>query len=167
MFLASKLNGVLVLSRGFIAFESCYFVDVGVLALHFLARLFLWCKVIQRFMAQSFFSSGVRDGAERQQWDDLSSILNSVVISSSKDRWTCDLSGGESSSMFSFDVSWLGVVLVKFVVGGIWIAGDLFFLELGCLVLILSAFFPSQVYFRRCFLCCLVADLEASKSVGL
>ncbi|GKA34009.1 RNA-directed DNA polymerase, eukaryota [Tanacetum coccineum] len=28
---------------------------------------------------------GVRDGAERQQWDDLSSIMNSVVLSSSKD----------------------------------------------------------------------------------
>ncbi|GJU84385.1 hypothetical protein Tco_1291931 [Tanacetum coccineum] len=33
------------------------------------------------------------NGAERQQWDDLSSIMNSVVLSSSKDRWTCDLSG--------------------------------------------------------------------------
>ncbi|GJZ61018.1 RNA-directed DNA polymerase, eukaryota [Tanacetum coccineum] len=33
------------------------------------------------------------DGAERQQWNDLSSILNSVVLSSFKDRWTCDLSG--------------------------------------------------------------------------
>ncbi|GJS09391.1 RNA-directed DNA polymerase, eukaryota [Tanacetum coccineum] len=39
------------------------------------------------------FRRDVRDGAERQQWDDLSSILNSVVLSSSKDRWTCDLSG--------------------------------------------------------------------------
>ncbi|GJU33061.1 RNA-directed DNA polymerase, eukaryota [Tanacetum coccineum] len=29
----------------------------------------------------------------QEQWDDLSSILNSVVLSSSKDRWTCDLSG--------------------------------------------------------------------------
>ncbi|GJV77005.1 LysM domain receptor-like kinase 3 isoform X2, partial [Tanacetum coccineum] len=28
-----------------------------------------------------------------EQWDDLSSIMNSVVLSSSKDRWTCDLSG--------------------------------------------------------------------------
>ncbi|GJT87385.1 kinase-like domain-containing protein [Tanacetum coccineum] len=39
------------------------------------------------------FHRDVRDGAERQQWDDLSSILNLVVLSSSKDRWTCDLSG--------------------------------------------------------------------------
>ncbi|GJY34652.1 RNA-directed DNA polymerase, eukaryota [Tanacetum coccineum] len=39
------------------------------------------------------FRRDVRDGAERQQWDDLSSIMNSVVLSSSKDRWTCDLSG--------------------------------------------------------------------------
>ncbi|GKB58376.1 RNA-directed DNA polymerase, eukaryota [Tanacetum coccineum] len=34
------------------------------------------------------FRRDVRDGAERQQWDDLSSILNSDVLSSSKDRWT-------------------------------------------------------------------------------
>ncbi|GKG00201.1 hypothetical protein Tco_0301891, partial [Tanacetum coccineum] len=33
------------------------------------------------------FRRDVHDGAERQQWDDLSSILNSVVLSSSKDRW--------------------------------------------------------------------------------
>ncbi|GKG35068.1 hypothetical protein Tco_0440222, partial [Tanacetum coccineum] len=39
------------------------------------------------------FRRDVRDRAERQQWDDLSSILNSVVLSSSKDRWTYDLSG--------------------------------------------------------------------------
>ncbi|GJU82680.1 RNA-directed DNA polymerase, eukaryota [Tanacetum coccineum] len=32
-------------------------------------------------------------GAWHEEWDDLSSILNSVVLSSSKDRWTCDLSG--------------------------------------------------------------------------
>ncbi|GKA20408.1 RNA-directed DNA polymerase, eukaryota [Tanacetum coccineum] len=39
------------------------------------------------------FRRDVRDGAERQQWDVLTSIMNSVVLSSSKDRWTCDLSG--------------------------------------------------------------------------
>ncbi|GKG45736.1 hypothetical protein Tco_0498182, partial [Tanacetum coccineum] len=32
-------------------------------------------------------------GCDKEQWDDLSSIMNSVVLSSSKDRWTCDLSG--------------------------------------------------------------------------
>ncbi|GKB64945.1 RNA-directed DNA polymerase, eukaryota [Tanacetum coccineum] len=83
----------------------------------------LWCKVIQAIYGSKFdlhfprlfaleldkeivvankmgassvltsFRRDVRDGAERQQWDDLSSILNSVVLSSSKDRWTCDLSG--------------------------------------------------------------------------
>ncbi|GJY27845.1 RNA-directed DNA polymerase, eukaryota [Tanacetum coccineum] len=41
------------------------------------------------------FRRDVRDGAERQQWDDLSSILNSVVpLDLHKDWWTCDLSGG-------------------------------------------------------------------------
>ncbi|GKB57502.1 hypothetical protein Tco_0913688 [Tanacetum coccineum] len=39
------------------------------------------------------FRRDVRDGAERQQWDDLSSILNSVVLSSSKDRWLGDFVG--------------------------------------------------------------------------
>nr|GEW35013.1 early light-induced protein 1, chloroplastic-like [Tanacetum cinerariifolium] len=39
------------------------------------------------------FRRGVRDGAERQQWDDLISLVGSVSLSSSKDRWICDLSG--------------------------------------------------------------------------
>nr|GEX19049.1 RNA-directed DNA polymerase, eukaryota [Tanacetum cinerariifolium] len=38
------------------------------------------------------FRRGVRDGAERQQWDDLISLVGSVSLSSSKDRWICDLS---------------------------------------------------------------------------
>ncbi|GKD47130.1 RNA-directed DNA polymerase, eukaryota [Tanacetum coccineum] len=53
-------------------------------------------KMMRRKKASSVsasFRRDVRDGAERQQWDDLSSIMNSVVLSSSKDRWTCDLSG--------------------------------------------------------------------------
>ncbi|GJW92011.1 RNA-directed DNA polymerase, eukaryota [Tanacetum coccineum] len=39
------------------------------------------------------FRRGVRDGAERQEWDDLISLIGSVSLSSSKDRWICDLSG--------------------------------------------------------------------------
>nr|GEV41781.1 RNA-directed DNA polymerase, eukaryota [Tanacetum cinerariifolium] len=39
------------------------------------------------------FRRGVRDGAERQQWDDMISLVGSVSLSSSKDRWICDLSG--------------------------------------------------------------------------
>ncbi|GKC13380.1 RNA-directed DNA polymerase, eukaryota [Tanacetum coccineum] len=35
----------------------------------------------------------VRNGAERQQWDELCAILDPVILSSSKDRWICDLSG--------------------------------------------------------------------------
>ncbi|GKC34835.1 RNA-directed DNA polymerase, eukaryota, partial [Tanacetum coccineum] len=35
----------------------------------------------------------VRDGVERQQWIDLSSASYSVTLSSSKDRWVCDLNG--------------------------------------------------------------------------
>ncbi|GJU19186.1 hypothetical protein Tco_1152528 [Tanacetum coccineum] len=39
------------------------------------------------------FRRDVRDGAERQQWSDLSSLVGSVSLSSSKDRWSCDLTG--------------------------------------------------------------------------
>nr|GEW60156.1 RNA-directed DNA polymerase, eukaryota [Tanacetum cinerariifolium] len=41
----------------------------------------------------SSFHAEVRDGAERLQWSDLISIVDSVFLSSSKDRWVCDLSG--------------------------------------------------------------------------
>ncbi|GJX79422.1 RNA-directed DNA polymerase, eukaryota [Tanacetum coccineum] len=123
-----------------------------------------------------------------QQWDDLSSIMNSdLSLSSSKDRWTCDLSGdGEfkvkvirktllmlllrRDSMFLFRWTLKVVAGCSIVNLSLWdsgLAGDLFFLGLGCLVLILSTFFPSQVYFRRCFLCCLVADLGLRKQLGL
>nr|GEY38242.1 RNA-directed DNA polymerase, eukaryota [Tanacetum cinerariifolium] len=40
-----------------------------------------------------FFRRPVRDGAERQQWSELCEILEPVILSSSKDRWTCDLNG--------------------------------------------------------------------------
>nr|GEV51997.1 RNA-directed DNA polymerase, eukaryota [Tanacetum cinerariifolium] len=33
------------------------------------------------------------DGAEHQQWSELCDILEHVILSSSKDRWTCDLNG--------------------------------------------------------------------------
>nr|GEY63933.1 RNA-directed DNA polymerase, eukaryota [Tanacetum cinerariifolium] len=39
------------------------------------------------------FRRGVRGGGERQQWDDLQSLMQSVFLSSSGDRWICDLSG--------------------------------------------------------------------------
>nr|GEX00457.1 RNA-directed DNA polymerase, eukaryota [Tanacetum cinerariifolium] len=38
-------------------------------------------------------SCQVRDGVERQQWDDLNSFSSSVTLSASKDRWICDLNG--------------------------------------------------------------------------
>ncbi|GJU17598.1 hypothetical protein Tco_1145564 [Tanacetum coccineum] len=98
----------------------------------------------------------------KQQWDDLSSILNLVVLSSSKDRLPTRVNLSRRGVLLDSHLCPLCNAVV-----GFGLAGDLFFLGLGCLVLILSTFFPSQVYFRRCFLCCLVADLEASKSVGL
>nr|GEY35361.1 Rab3 GTPase-activating protein catalytic subunit [Tanacetum cinerariifolium] len=39
------------------------------------------------------FRRSVRDGVERQQWDDLNYVSRSVTLSASKDRWTCDLNG--------------------------------------------------------------------------
>nr|GEX15917.1 RNA-directed DNA polymerase, eukaryota [Tanacetum cinerariifolium] len=41
----------------------------------------------------AFFRRSVRDGVERRQWDDLSSVSGSVTLSASKDRWICDLNG--------------------------------------------------------------------------
>nr|GFA40824.1 RNA-directed DNA polymerase, eukaryota, reverse transcriptase zinc-binding domain protein [Tanacetum cinerariifolium] len=37
------------------------------------------------------FRRPVRDGVERQQWSELCEILDPVILSSSKDRWTSDL----------------------------------------------------------------------------
>nr|GEV31949.1 RNA-directed DNA polymerase, eukaryota [Tanacetum cinerariifolium] len=39
------------------------------------------------------FRWGVRDGIERQQWSDMVSLVGSVTLSPSKDRWSCELSG--------------------------------------------------------------------------
>nr|GFC51796.1 RNA-directed DNA polymerase, eukaryota [Tanacetum cinerariifolium] len=39
----------------------------------------------------SSFQRPVRDGIKRQQWSYLSSLLESVILSPSKDRWLCDL----------------------------------------------------------------------------
>nr|GEX24429.1 RNA-directed DNA polymerase, eukaryota [Tanacetum cinerariifolium] len=39
------------------------------------------------------FRRPVHDGAERQQWSELCEILEPVILSSSKDIWTCDLNG--------------------------------------------------------------------------
>ncbi|GJY38128.1 RNA-directed DNA polymerase, eukaryota [Tanacetum coccineum] len=39
------------------------------------------------------FSRPIRDGVERQQWGDLSSILDTISLSSANDRWSCDVNG--------------------------------------------------------------------------
>nr|GEV23680.1 RNA-directed DNA polymerase, eukaryota [Tanacetum cinerariifolium] len=39
------------------------------------------------------FRRSVRDGVERQQWDDLNSVSGFVTLSASKDRWICNLNG--------------------------------------------------------------------------
>ncbi|GJY29021.1 hypothetical protein Tco_0404788 [Tanacetum coccineum] len=73
--------------------------------------------------------------------------------------------------VFFRPVTWLGVVLrFKFVVGGIWIqlARRFVLSRIGMLGFILSSLLPSQVFFQKVFFMLLwLADLEASKSVGL
>nr|GEX71381.1 RNA-directed DNA polymerase, eukaryota [Tanacetum cinerariifolium] len=39
------------------------------------------------------FGRSVRNGVERQQWDDLNCVSDSVTLSASKYRWICDLNG--------------------------------------------------------------------------
>nr|GFA91841.1 RNA-directed DNA polymerase, eukaryota [Tanacetum cinerariifolium] len=39
------------------------------------------------------FRRSICDGVERQQWEDLNFVSGSVTLSSSKDRWFCDLNG--------------------------------------------------------------------------
>ena len=39
------------------------------------------------------FRRSVRDGVELQQWNELRAVIAPVVLSSSQDRWVCDLSG--------------------------------------------------------------------------
>nr|GEU51454.1 RNA-directed DNA polymerase, eukaryota [Tanacetum cinerariifolium] len=53
-------------------------------------------SVAAKWEAISFdasFHRHIRDGAERHQWLELLSLLDSVVLSSSVDRWFCDLRG--------------------------------------------------------------------------
>ncbi|GKA50704.1 RNA-directed DNA polymerase, eukaryota [Tanacetum coccineum] len=52
--------------------------------------------VAAKWGASSFdasFRRQVRDGAECQQWSDMLSLLGTVTLSSSIDRWVCDLNG--------------------------------------------------------------------------
>ncbi|GKB49337.1 RNA-directed DNA polymerase, eukaryota, partial [Tanacetum coccineum] len=41
------------------------------------------------------FRRPIRDGVERQQWGDLSSILDTISLSSANDRWSCDVNGDD------------------------------------------------------------------------
>nr|GEU86015.1 RNA-directed DNA polymerase, eukaryota [Tanacetum cinerariifolium] len=83
------------------------------------------------------FRRSVRDGVERQQWDDLNSVSGSVTLSDSKDRWICDLNGD-------------GVFRVKEVRA---ILDDIFLSSAA------DATRWDQVNFGRSVLCSLVAPL--------
>nr|GEW76125.1 RNA-directed DNA polymerase, eukaryota, reverse transcriptase zinc-binding domain protein [Tanacetum cinerariifolium] len=48
------------------------------------------------------FRRPIRDGVERQQWLEFLHVMNSVTLSSSPDRWSCDINGEGS---FAFDLS--------------------------------------------------------------
>ncbi|GJU53281.1 RNA-directed DNA polymerase, eukaryota [Tanacetum coccineum] len=53
-------------------------------------------SVAAKWGASSFdasFRRQVRDGAECQQWSDMLSLLGTVTLSSSINRWVCDLNG--------------------------------------------------------------------------
>ncbi|GJU17069.1 hypothetical protein Tco_1145035 [Tanacetum coccineum] len=39
------------------------------------------------------FCRPIRDGVERQQWMDILHVIDSVTLSSSSDRWSCDFNG--------------------------------------------------------------------------
>ncbi|GJV17585.1 RNA-directed DNA polymerase, eukaryota [Tanacetum coccineum] len=115
----------------------------------------------------SFFSGEVRDGADRQQWDDRSSIIgvatrwvkfchspfkvNVFSWRARRDRLPTRVNLSRRGvlldsicvlfvmllwrmfSMFSFDVTWLGLFFVKFVVGGIWIGRRFVLSRIGML----------------------------------
>nr|GFA43842.1 RNA-directed DNA polymerase, eukaryota [Tanacetum cinerariifolium] len=52
--------------------------------------------VVDKMGAPSFstsFHRQIRDGAEKQQWIDLLSILDPIRLPSSSDSWVCDLNG--------------------------------------------------------------------------
>ncbi|GKB53636.1 RNA-directed DNA polymerase, eukaryota [Tanacetum coccineum] len=135
-------------------------------------RTSFWRFVVANKMGASSVSASfrrdVRDGAERQQWDDLSSIMNSVSFFCRRgvllDSHLCPLCNAAMEDVqhvfFRCDVA--RVVLRK--ICRWW---DLDWQEIcsfsdwDAWFLSFRPFFPSQVYFRRCFLCCLVADLEA------
>nr|GFB08218.1 RNA-directed DNA polymerase, eukaryota [Tanacetum cinerariifolium] len=53
-------------------------------------------SVASNWVASGFnasFRREIRDGVERQQWTDMLSILGTVILSPSFDRWICDLNG--------------------------------------------------------------------------
>ncbi|GJS04028.1 RNA-directed DNA polymerase, eukaryota [Tanacetum coccineum] len=55
-----------------------------------------FASVAEKWEAPSFDSSfrrHARDGAEREQWLDMLSMLGTVTLSSSIDRWVCDING--------------------------------------------------------------------------
>nr|GEY65236.1 RNA-directed DNA polymerase, eukaryota [Tanacetum cinerariifolium] len=58
-----------------------------------------WCSILRELQvlaAKGFdFVSHIKkqDGTEREQWNDMLSILDTVSLSSSNDRWICDLNG--------------------------------------------------------------------------
>ncbi|GJX57582.1 RNA-directed DNA polymerase, eukaryota [Tanacetum coccineum] len=109
------------------------------------------------------FRRDVRDGAERQQWDDLSSILNSVVLSSSKDRWTCDLSGDGEFKVKVIRNFIDDLFLPSSDVETRW---EICSSRNGIHGSYPFGFRSVSSLFRSVFYV-LVADLEASKSVGL
>ncbi|GKB10374.1 hypothetical protein Tco_0844297 [Tanacetum coccineum] len=58
----------------------------------------------------------------------LVSQVSRVEVSALLLKWVVALHSGDGSFAVFFRCEWLGVFFVRFVVGGIWLAGDFVFL---------------------------------------
>nr|GEW75330.1 RNA-directed DNA polymerase, eukaryota [Tanacetum cinerariifolium] len=106
--------------------------------------------VASKWVASGFnasFRREIRDGVEHQQWTDMLSILGTVILSPSFDRWICDLNGDGTfrvkdirailddmflpSASEATSVSWPNLCFFGSVVGGISIGVMLCLLVIG------------------------------------
>ncbi|GJT73638.1 hypothetical protein Tco_1032924 [Tanacetum coccineum] len=149
------------------------------------------CRVANKmellYGPQLLFAGTLRDGAERAAVGDLSSIMKSVVLSLPTRVYLSRRGvsvGFPSVSFFVmllwrmfmhvfFRVTWLGLFFVKNLsLVGYWIGRRICSLSdwvgLAWVLILSTCSSRLKSYFRRCFSMLLrLADLEASKSVGL
>ncbi|GJV49434.1 RNA-directed DNA polymerase, eukaryota [Tanacetum coccineum] len=80
------LGWILDFGYGFVRPFSCIF------ALETVKEISVADKMEASSLCASF-RRPIRDGVERQQWMDILHVIDSVTLSSSSDRWSCDLNG--------------------------------------------------------------------------